>query len=748
MLKRLLCVLLLLPLLCAALPAQATTAVFLPDQKLTLVVGGSLAPKRKPGTVVQSYHGGDMDIITISGILTSAPSECISGNKAGATTVMMLEYDTATDMMYYTPVHVTVVPNEPLGRRTIIRYGKNSPDVQKYIKPGEHVTVPIGTVIHVEYVDMDTGEQQPCTFTTSNTDVATIDQTGAVTTRYPGLVYIIAVYAPNKSVCLRLYVYEETPDAIMDMEVHTGGNSLNLFKSGDLSSQVIARIPDLMVVKLLSQGNTWCKVKYNDYTGYVQSRYLFDLDTLNPPNLLPTPTPAPDTGDGALSGPVDGLLDGNIYRVRMYTYRADGQKTVLYAENSTSSQILGEYSNGLLTFSEMKIGEWSYVTVDGKNGYMLTAHLSNTQIGSGSIWDNNPTIVRYVNSGNDQKVHLRAKASTASASYGLFASGTKLMIQKQVNSTWAYVTMESGRVGYMMSKFITASTPAGAPVTPMPALTPTPAGFAPGGVLVVRTGNDGKLILREKPSTSSKALSRYPNGTAVTVYDVAGDWVHVHIAGKTGYMMRTFLAENNPVQTPTPQVTPTITPVPTSAETSPPDASQSPAPTATPMSASPLMEGSTAYVQTGNSGKLNLRVKASASSATVDRFISGTQVSIIKISGVWAQVRVGKKTGYMMLQYLSSSASAPAPSNTMQTPPAQDTLAPADASGGDIRYVQTGNSGKLHLRAQANTSAVSRGLYENGTQVTLVSTSGKWAYVRVNGQAGYMLLEFLASSAP
>jgi len=168
--------------------------------------------------------------------------------------------------------------------------------------------------------------------------------------------------------------------------------------------------------------------------------------------MLPTPTPAPNTGDGALSGPVNGLLEGNIYRVHMYTYRADGQKTTLYAESSTSSQILGEYSNGLPTFSEMKIGEWSYVTVDGKNGYMLTAHHSNTQIGSGNIWDNNPAVVRYVNSGNAQKVHLHAKASTSAASYGLFASGARLMIQKQVNYTWAYVTMEGGRAGYMMNK--------------------------------------------------------------------------------------------------------------------------------------------------------------------------------------------------------------------------------------------------------------------------------------------------------
>jgi len=221
------------------------------------------------------------------------------------------------------------------------------------------------------------------------------------------------------------------------------------------------------------------------------------------------------------------------------------------------------------------------------------------------------------------------------------------------------------------------------------------------------------------------------------VYDAAGDWVHVHVAGRTGYMMREYLAESSPSSTPNPQVTPTITLTPTSSVTNPPATSQTP---------SPITSGSTAYVQTGNNGRLNLRIKASASSATMDRFASGTQVSILKISGAWAQVRIGKKTGYMMMQYLSAS---PAVTISITQPtPAQETQIPADTTGGDVRYVQTGNSGKLHLRAKANTTAVSRGLYENGTQVTVVSTSGKWAYVRIHGQVGYMLLDCLSSSAP
>ena len=59
-------------------------------------------------------------------------------------------------------------------------------------------------------------------------------------------------------------------------------------------------------------------------------------------------------------------------------------------------------------------------------------------------------------------------------------------------------------------------------------------------------------------------------------------------------------------------------------------------------------------------------------------------------------------------------------------------------------YVQTGNDGRLHLRASKSTLARSLGLFENGTAVTVYEKSGSWARVKVNGLTGYMKHEFLS----
>ena len=49
--------------------------------------------------------------------------------------------------------------------------------------------------------------------------------------------------------------------------------------------------------------------------------------------------------------------------------------------------------------------------------------------------------------------------------------------------------------------------------------------------------------LREKPTTKSRSLGRYPNGTAVAVFgETENGWYHVSAEGKTGYMLQGMVA--------------------------------------------------------------------------------------------------------------------------------------------------------------------------------------------------------------
>ena len=303
----------------------------------------------------------------------------------------------------------------------------------------------------------------------------------------------------------------------------------------------------------------------------------------------------------------------------------------------------------------------------------------------------------YVRTGNSGRLHLRAMPSTASQSLGLYANGTPVLVESIANN-WAFVTV-NGRRGYMMLSCLTGVAP-NVPVSP--AVTPVPTEDT---TLYVRTGNSGRLHLREFASQSARSLGLYANGTPVRVTARSGAWAFVTVGGNTGYMMLQFLTATVPSQ---PYPVPVIQP-----------------------GSSTLM-----YVRTGNSGKLHLREYASQSARSLGLYPNGTQVYAVDMNNGWSQAVVSGQSGYMMSQFLAPYSVTP-----------DVTPVPVPA-GSTVMYISTGNSGRLHLRENMSTAARSLGLYPNGTQVAVITNYGAWAYVNVGGRVGYMMTQFLTSGQP
>jgi len=248
--------------------------------------------------------------------------------------------------------------------------------------------------------------------------------------------------------------------------------------------------------------------------------------------------------------------------------------------------------------------------------------------------------------------------------------------------------------------------PATVPTTPLqPALQ--------GGVtMVVKTGNAGKLHLREQPTTASASLGLFPNGTQVKVHGIQFGWALVTVYGMTGYMYTGYLAG---VSQPQPQPQP-VTP--------------------------PSMDGAIQYViRTGNTGKLHLRMYASTGAPSLGLFPNGTVLKGVDQHNGWVYVSLYGMNGYMMRRFLTTDAGQPQP----QPQPVTPTL-----DGAVIKVVRTGNTGKLHLREFASTAARSLGLYPNGATLEAKDLGNGWSYVRINGVLGYMMTRFLAdpSAAP
>lgn len=61
--------------------------------------------------------------------------------------------------------------------------------------------------------------------------------------------------------------------------------------------------------------------------------------------------------------------------------------------------------------------------------------------------------------------------------------------------------------------------------------------------MIVSTPDGGSLNMRTKPSTSGDIITRIPNGTPVNVIGETDGWKQIDYAGKTGWVMESYLVE-------------------------------------------------------------------------------------------------------------------------------------------------------------------------------------------------------------
>ena len=285
------------------------------------------------------------------------------------------------------------------------------------------------------------------------------------------------------------------------------------------------------------------------------------------------------------------------------------------------------------------------------------------------------------------RLHLRAAARTDAVSLGKYYNGVEVVVLEFVSDIWLYVSV-AGVQGYMQRQYL--------------AVNPAPGSVAPATpTLEVANNNAGeRLNLRESMSTSAASLGKYYNGTQVRVLGICGDWYHVLVDGKTGYMQAQYLSRDL-------------------SGTSP---------------ASPIMPQASTGVfaivnMTSLSDQLNLRASASESASSLGKYPNGTTVEVLSANGSWWQVRAGDRQGYMSSKYLLADSQR---------------VSLVTLSRGIVRS-PSGND-HLNLRAAPYEGSESLGRYKNSTLVEILGTAGVWYRVRVlddAGNTGYMLSQFL-----
>jgi uncharacterized protein YraI len=193
----------------------------------------------------------------------------------------------------------------------------------------------------------------------------TIPRLAEVMVHSKGALWCEITYLGQRGYALTQYLaFSGTPDvtpapssqpSVRTARVQTLSGSLNLRESAQLFSLVLMTIPRGAEVEVLVYGAGWCKVRYQNRLGYVQTEFLaFTGGETEPPEQT---DPPPGQGQYASVSPASGSLN------------------MREAPNLSSARILSIPQGDYVLVHE-KLGTWTKCSYNGRTGYVLSAFLT------------------------------------------------------------------------------------------------------------------------------------------------------------------------------------------------------------------------------------------------------------------------------------------------------------------------------------------------------------------------------------
>jgi mannosyl-glycoprotein endo-beta-N-acetylglucosaminidase len=149
---------------------------------------------------------------------------------------------------------------------------------------------------------------------------------------------------------------QPSTDTTLMAQVTTQTGSLNLRKNAASNATILTTIPQYSYIQVLSRGDTWSKVTYKSYTGYVKSSFL---------TFVSTPAAPPS------SGQPDDQTETPWARVT-----TESGSLNLRASASTTARILDTIPRHAIISVLEKGSVWSRVSYDGLTGYVKNSFLT------------------------------------------------------------------------------------------------------------------------------------------------------------------------------------------------------------------------------------------------------------------------------------------------------------------------------------------------------------------------------------
>ena len=318
---------------------------------------------------------------------------------------------------------------------------------------------------------------------------------------------------------------------------------------------------------------------------------------------------------------------------------------------------------------------YQVITLDNRlTGYMSKNFLKTVSGASSSTATvKNPAGTRFLN--------LREAPSYTANVLGIFYNGATCQVINRQADGWWYVSVNlngSPLYGYFRSEYLVMGGSSAGSI----------------GTAYVRTSNGGRLNLRTYPGSDAGVLAQIPNGSALSVLLKGNYYWMVSYNGEIGFVDISYVTERT-------------SSLPTAAPSTP---------------STPTTTAGTAIVQTGNSGKLNLREQAYANAGILGRYSNGTAVTVLQKGAAWSYVEVKGQKGYMMSKFLKFTSSAAS---------ARRVYNPNGGTYVNLRSSPNKTSGNVNVRVPV------------GATVSLLSWGAEWSQVSYGSYTGYMMSWFL-----
>ena len=251
-------------------------------------------------------------------------------------------------------------------------------------------------------------------------------------------------------------VYNETTATVT-----TTGGSLNLRESARENARVLTTIPYGTRLDVLSRGDSWSWVVYQNYIGYVMSKFLTFGSVVTPtPTPVPAPTPSPtspvvpggQTAYVSTSGGSLNLRQEASSGARILTTIPNGTQITVYSRGSSWCSVY--YFNGSV----------------GMTGYVMTSFL---YFPSSAVTPTpTPTVTSTPSSGtvsalvttSGGSLNLRESASASARVLTTLPNASTVLVTSR-GSDWCAVTYRNIS-GYVMTKFLTFINGSSATVPP------------------------------------------------------------------------------------------------------------------------------------------------------------------------------------------------------------------------------------------------------------------------------------------